>query len=87
VEPASKLATEVNVCPFLERDGDDERLKNVLSFSAGMLVAFLLFIIGYRLVFPALCAEDGMLWAAWGQVIVVAVAAALAAYLAPSHTR
>ena len=60
----------------------DSLLRNVLSFVAGLAVAVITFAAGYQLLFPALCAVDGMLWAAWAQVIVIAVTAAFAGIIA-----
>src|ERR1700722_5799336 len=64
------------------RTMSDSLLKNLLSFVAGLAVAILIFVAGYRVLSPTLPAINGILWAAWAQVIAIAVAAGLAAVIA-----
>jgi hypothetical protein len=53
-----------------------------VSFVAGLTVASVIFVIGYQLLFPALCAIDGMVWAAWAQVVAILLVGVVAGGIA-----
>jgi len=48
-------------------------LRLAICFVVGAVVTFVVFAAGHQVIFSALCAIDGTLWAAWAQVLAISL--------------